>query len=116
MFYDRPVREMLVDAVDDLPAAFTRTDVVRWFNSNYPAVKISTLRAYITAGTVNSRSRRHYPGAGQLLIYNRGDGYLERYDLSRHGQWDEWGQRINEARSAGSLPARRGDSEVVNRS
>ena len=94
MRYDKAVREMLVDAVNDLPALFTRAEVVTWFKTNYPSVKDSTVAAYITAGTVNSRSRHQYPGADQLLIYKRSDGYLERYELSRHGQWDKWGRRI----------------------
>jgi len=94
MRYDKPVREMLVDAVNDLPAVFTRADMVTWINRNYPSVKDSTVTAYITAGTVNSRSRHQHPGADQLLIYKRNDGLLERYDCSRHGQWDKWGQRI----------------------
>lgn len=94
MLYDRPVRELLVQAVAEMPTPFRRSQVVEWFRRHYPAVKPSTVTAIITAGTVNSWSRHHYAGADQHLIFRRDDGLLERYDPSRHGTWDDYGEPI----------------------
>jgi hypothetical protein len=97
MLYGRPVRELLVDAVGDMPSMFRRADVVEWFRTRYPAVKHNTVTTNITAATVNSRSRQHYPALAQHLIYKRDDGLLERYSARRHGQWDTHGELISGA-------------------
>jgi hypothetical protein len=94
VLYDRPVRELLVQAVAAMPPAFRRNHVVEWFREHYPAVHHATVTTLITAATVNSRSRRHYPGADQHLIFKRSDGLLERYDAHRHGQWTKDGELI----------------------
>jgi len=94
VLYDRPVRELLVDAVKDMPTVFRRAEVVAWFKRRYPSVKPATVTAHITAATVNSPSRHHYPGADQHLIFQRDDGGLERYDSSRHGRWTSFGELV----------------------
>ena len=79
-----------------MPSMFRRRQVVEWFRQNYPAVRPNTVTAHITAATVNSPSRHHYPGADQHLIFKRDDDrLLERYDVSRHGKWDEYGRLID---------------------
>lgn len=67
VLYDRPVRELLVQAVADMPATFPRDQVVGWFRQHYPSVKPSTVTAHITAATVNSHSRHHLPLGGAAL-------------------------------------------------
>jgi hypothetical protein len=84
----------MVDAVNELPTVFRRDEVVTWFRKRYPAVKPSSVTAHITAATVNSASRHHYPGADQHLIFKRADGALERYNPSRHGKWNPYGELV----------------------
>jgi len=81
------VRELLVDAVGEMPCVFGRAEVVEWFKEHYPDVQPATVTAHITAATVNSASSHYYPTAVQALIFKRDDGGLERYDLERHGEW-----------------------------
>jgi hypothetical protein len=112
VLYDRPVRELLVDAVGDMPDVFRRAEVVEWFRKQYPAVKPNTVTTLITAATVNSASRHYYPGLAQHLIFQRDDGRLERYDPPRHGQWTANGNFVPETTvntagpPASSAPAR----------
>jgi hypothetical protein len=94
VIYDRPIRELLVQAVAAMPPTFRRRQVGDWFQEHYPLVKPNALKAHITAATVNSRSRHWYPGADQHLIFQRSDGLLERYDATRHGRWDDYGEPI----------------------
>jgi hypothetical protein len=94
VLYERPVRELFVDAVLAMPTPFRRADVVAWFAAGYPSVRRGTVEAHITAATVNSRSRHHYGAADQHLIFQRDDGSLERYDSSRHGKWDPHGALV----------------------
>lgn len=89
MLYDRPVRELLAEAVKDLPQPFTRDDVDRWFDANYPRVKHSTIQAHLTAGSVNDRNRLHYTMDVGDLLFKRSDGRFERYDAARHGWWTD---------------------------
>ena len=77
--------------------------MVEWFHEHYPLVNPNSVTAHMTAATVNSHSRHHYPGADQHLIFKRSDGSLERYDAARHGIWGEHGERI----SAGDSSSRR---------
>lgn len=77
-----------------MPPTFRRSELVDWFQEHYPAVKPNTVTAHITAATVNSHSRHHYPGGDQHLIFKRSDGLLLRYDASRHGRWDRHGDLI----------------------
>jgi hypothetical protein len=102
VLYDRPVRELLVEAVAAMPLTFRRNDVVDWFRVHYPAVKPGTVTAHITAATVNSRSRHHYPGADQYLLFQRDDHLLERYEPLRHGYWDAWGEPIPAPATSGA--------------
>lgn len=85
-------------------AVFCGSDLVQWFREHYPLVKETTVRAHITAATVNLSSRTHYPGAHHDLLFKRSDRRLERYDPARHGLWKE-GQPVSGAvaRTAGDL-------------
>jgi hypothetical protein len=104
VLYDRPIRELLVDAVAAMQPVFRRQDVVVWFARHYPLVKASSVTAHITAATVNSHSRHHYPGIEQHLIFQRPDGRLEQYHRSKHGLWDPYGVLVPGS-TTGPVPA-----------
>ena len=80
-----------------MPPTFRRKPVVSWFEEHYPLVKDKSVEAHITAATVNSHSRHYYEGAEQDLIFKRSDGFLERYDPTRHGRWDNYGELISDS-------------------
>jgi hypothetical protein len=94
VIYDRPIRELLVEGVAAMPPTFRRKQVHDWFEEHYPLVARGSVDAHITAATVNSRCRHYYSGAVQDLIFKRSDGWLERYDEIRHGEWDLYGNLI----------------------
>jgi hypothetical protein len=104
--------QLLVDAVRDMPTIFHRVEVVAWFRKQYPSVRPSTVSAHITAATVNSASRHHYPGAYQHLILQRNDRALERHDPARHGTWSPLGELVAGSGVA-SAPAARSVAAVV---
>lgn len=54
----------------------------------------NSVTAHITAATVNSHSRHHYPGADQHLIFQRNRDLLVRYDALRDGKWGPDGEPI----------------------
>jgi hypothetical protein len=93
VLYDRPVRELLADAVAQLDQPSRPSDYVEWFARHYPAVKENTVRMHLTAYTANDRNRRHHANARRraALLFKRADDRLEPYDTSRHGAFDEFG-------------------------
>jgi hypothetical protein len=78
--YDRPVRELLAEAVQALTPPLRPRDIVRWFRTHYPRVNDKTVRAHVRAGTVNDPNRLHYSMRVGNLLYRRSDGLLDRYD------------------------------------
>jgi hypothetical protein len=94
VLYDRPVRELLADAVAQLEHPSRPGDYVDWFALHYPDVKDNTVRMHITAFTANDRNRRHHANARrrQALLFKRSDDRLEPYDETRHGSFDEFGE------------------------
>jgi Endonuclease NucS len=94
MLYDRPVRELLADAVAQLNQPSRPSDYVNWFARHYPAVKENTVRMHLTAYTANDRNRRHHASARRrpALLYKRPDDRLEPYHASVHGAFDEFGE------------------------
>lgn len=86
MLYDKPVRDLLEEAVSAMPAVFRGSDLVLWFNEHYPLVKETTVRTHISCATVNLPSRRHCY-RDQDLLFKRADGRLERHDSTKHGGW-----------------------------
>jgi hypothetical protein len=91
--YDRPVRELLAEAVSALTPPYKPRDFVRWFQANYPRVNDKTVRAHIRAATVNDPNRFHYSMRVGDLLYRRTDGFLDRYDPANPpedaGDWAE---------------------------
>jgi Endonuclease NucS C-terminal domain len=94
VLYDRPVRELLADAVAQLEHPSRPGDYVDWFARHYPAVKDNTVRMHITAYTANDRNRQNHANARRrpALLFKRSDDRLEPYDEARHGTFDEFGE------------------------
>jgi hypothetical protein len=99
MLYDRPVRELLADAVMQLEQPSRPADYVNWFAASYPAVKASTVRMHVTGYTANDRNRRHFANARRrpAVLYKRSDDRLEPYDEAVHGRFDEFGEPVDAA-------------------
>ena len=62
--YEKPVRELFKDMVKEFNpqqgVIIPRDDVYRWFDKNYPKIKISTVSAHLLKMSVNAPSRIHY--------------------------------------------------------
>jgi hypothetical protein len=62
--YEKPVRELFKDMVKEFDlqqgVIIPREDVYRWFDKNYPKIKISTVSAHLLKMSVNAPSRIHY--------------------------------------------------------
>jgi len=62
--YDKPVRELLKDFVQDrgiVPGrTFARAEIPRWFREKYPKIKPNTVQAQIITATTNNRTRIYY--------------------------------------------------------
>jgi hypothetical protein len=99
MLYDRPVRELLQEAIQHQASPFSRKDVQAYFGDRYPLVKQSTISAHVVSATVNDRNRRHYAPAGDLLFRNA-DGVLEHYHPARHGKWSANGDPEDDVANA----------------
>ncbi len=62
--YEKPVRELFKDMVKEFDlqqgVIIPREDVYRWFDKNYPKIKVSTVSAHLLKMSVNAPSRIHY--------------------------------------------------------
>ncbi len=83
--YDKPVWGILEQAVNELPAPFTRGAMLQWFSQEYPLVKRNTVTSHITSCCVNDRNRHHY-SVQKDILFKLNDRRYERYDPNRHGQ------------------------------
>src|SRR3712207_5904895 len=59
--YDRPVRVLLQDCAESLPAPFGRSEVLAWFAERYPGVATNTVSTQMAAAAVDAGTSR--PGA-----------------------------------------------------
>lgn len=74
--YDRPVRELMKDAAEELGATkdrpVQRQGFIDWFKEKYPRVKKGTISAHLLKMSVNAPSRIHYnvreDGSDDLLF------------------------------------------------
>lgn len=81
MLYDRPVRELMKDAANELPSPTRPNEIINWFAREYPLVKKSTVTAHIRGLTANDRNRHHYSVSRYEPIFTwTPDGFLGRYD------------------------------------
>lgn len=114
MLYDRPVRELLRDAVREQSSPFLKSAIGEFFRAHYPLVKQSTVNAHIISATVNDRNRKHYADAGDLM-FRTADGSLESYDRRRHGTWTKAGEPIDEVARELDVPAIRASRRRLSR-
>lgn len=86
MLYDRPVSELMHDAVAALTPPYTVGDITSWFQEHYPKVKPRTVRAHVIGMTSNHTSRHFYPtlASRSPLFHQMGPGLLEPFDPDQH--------------------------------
>ena len=98
--YDRPVRELLQTALDDLPDPFTSQDMVQWFATRYEGVNPRTVRQHLRFASVNvppGTADRHWRDE-ERTVYRLGRGQFTLYRPDVHGVFEN-----------GSLPDPDGD-------
>jgi len=85
--YDKPVRLLFKDMVEDLSVApgdvLRRDQVYAWFNENYPKVKDGTISAHLLKMSTNAPSRIHYnvdPEGDDDLLYQIDTQRFRLYD------------------------------------
>jgi hypothetical protein len=54
VLYDKPVRELLAECVQQLSEPFTRAEIFAWFRTHYPSVQPGTLSTQLAALTVGA--------------------------------------------------------------
>jgi RecB family endonuclease NucS len=86
MLYDKPVAELMRDAAESLSDPTSANAVIQWFESNYPKVQITTVRAHIIGLTANNSSRKHYPSLAKRspVFYQTSQGLLARFSSETH--------------------------------
>jgi hypothetical protein len=99
VLYDRPVSDLMADAVAELTPPFRPTDVIAWFGQRYPLVKDKTVRAHVIGLTANDRNRHHYAWLAnrEPLFFRQLDGSLEPFDPDRHLTDDDGATGSDEA-------------------
>ena len=83
--YDRPVRLLMREMVDELApetgTVFTKKEALNWFAQHYPKVKDGTVSAHLLRFSTNSKSRHHYsPRSDEDLLFQLDRGRFRRYD------------------------------------
>jgi hypothetical protein len=92
--YDKPIRELLVDAVSDLPETFSSEEMVRWFATRYPLIQASSIRAHLRFMSVNviGRQKNHPSLAQYSLFYKLDRSRYTKYNPAIHGKFDADGR------------------------
>ena len=88
--YERPVRELLQTALDDLPDPFTSQDMVQWFATRYEGVNPGTVRQHLRFASVNvptGTADRHWRDE-ERTVYKLGRGQFTRYQPDIHGVFE----------------------------
>jgi hypothetical protein len=85
--YDKPVRVLMRDMVADLGVSqaeiITREQVVEWFRTKYPLVKLGTIAAHLLRLSTNAPSRLHYSAredGSDDLFFQVDSGRFRLYD------------------------------------
>ncbi|MDO9301375.1 MAG: endonuclease NucS [Anaerolineales bacterium] len=85
--YEKPVRLLFRDFVTDQNIAkgqtVSRDQVVSWFKSNYPKIKMGTIAAHFLKMSVNAPSRVHYnvnQNGEDDLFYQINGGHFRLYE------------------------------------
>jgi len=75
--YDRPARELIQDAIAQMPDTFESQDVVQWFKRNYPGLSPKTVRHNLRCAAVNHQSGAHWRDE-ERTVYRIGQGRFSR--------------------------------------
>ncbi len=51
--YERPVWQIMIECIEQMPDTFTVDDVVRWFANQYPKINRSTASMQLRGACVN---------------------------------------------------------------
>jgi hypothetical protein len=118
MLYDRPVRELMREAANQLSSPTRPNEIISWFEREYPLVKRTTVVAHIKGLTANDRNRHHYSVSRYepILIWTS-NGFLDHYDPDTHLEDEESGTDEEEGggdhRGEGTLPVTPAVAEFV---
>ncbi len=88
--YDRPVRELIQEAIAEMPEPFTSQNMVLWFREHYDKVNPSTVRAHLRRASVNiplDAAGWHW-SASDRTLYRLGPGQFTRYRREVHGDFE----------------------------
>lgn len=118
MLYDRPVRELMREAANQLSLPTSPNEIISWFAREYPLVKRTTVAAHIKGLTVNDRNRHHYSVSRYEPIFRwTSDGFLDLYDPDTHLEDEGSGTDEDEVGGddggEGTLPVTRAVAEFV---
>jgi hypothetical protein len=89
--YARPARELIQEALPDMPETFARQDMVQWFAEHYPRINAKTVRMHVRFAAVNippGQADRHWRDADRTL-YRLGRGQYTRYRPEVHGEFED---------------------------
>ena len=88
--YERPTRELIQEALPDMPETFARQDMVQWFAEHYPRINAKTVRMHVRFAAVNippGQADRHWRDEDRTL-YRVGYGQYTRYRPEVHGEFE----------------------------
>ena len=88
--YDRPVRELLQTALDEMPEPFTSQHMVQWFAEHYEKINPHTVRAHLRRACVNvpPDATGATWQAADRTVYRRSPGQFTRYRREVHGDFE----------------------------
>ena len=89
--YDRPVRELLQTALDEMADPFTSQDTVQWFTKHYDKVNPRTVRAHLRRACVNippDATGATWQSADRA-VYRLSPGHFTRYRPAVHGDFEQ---------------------------
>ncbi|SHK22228.1 DUF7669 domain-containing protein [Tepidibacter formicigenes] len=94
--YKIPVWKMVKEAVEHMDGEFTKQEIKDYIFETYGEVNEGTIDCQILIASVNRNSRVNWyvnkkeriSNGKYDFIYDREDGYLEKYYPDRHGMWE----------------------------
>src|SRR4051794_26285463 len=91
--YEKPVRVLLFDMIDDLKLrkgiTVKRQEIVNWFREHFPKIRDTTVTAHLTKMTTNDRSRKWHtvdPDGSHDVFYKIRPGEYRLYDAATDPQ------------------------------
>ena len=89
--YERPTRELIQEALPDMPETFARQDMVQWFAEHYPRINAQTVRMHVRFAAVNippGQADRHWRDEDRTVYWLRRGEYT-RYRPEVHGEFED---------------------------